>query len=298
MKSSGTISILHDEYELITDYRDITKYRQSLNQLVSKTFGFDFEEWYRQGYWSDQYRPYSLVYKDEIVANVSANPITFLAGGTPVSTLQIGTVMTQEPFRHRGLSRVLMERILKDYEKSCSLLYLYANDTVLDFYPRFGFNKADEYNYTRRIDKPEHKYDFRRLDFREKQAKEIITRLVAHTIPVAEYQMVGNPQLVYFYLITCLYDHVYYCEELDLAVIIEYMKDTMLLLDIYSEKAFDLNAVIDSLADSNTVKVRLGFTPLDASAFSCEKYQEKGLTFFVKGKNMISSGRFPVLSHA
>lgn len=45
-----------------------------------------------------------------------------------------------ENYRGRGLSRQLMEHIMATYEDIP--MYLSANESVLDFYPRFGFERV------------------------------------------------------------------------------------------------------------------------------------------------------------
>ena len=62
--------------------------------------------------------------------------------------IQLGTVMTAPPCRKQGLSRFLMEEIKKDWEGRCDGMYLFANDTVLDFYPKFGFSRQEPVSYT------------------------------------------------------------------------------------------------------------------------------------------------------
>ena len=60
--------------------------------------------------------------------------------------------MTDPKYRGKGYSRILMEAIMKEYEGKVDGIYLYANDSVLDFYPRFGFTKRDEYQYVKQIE--------------------------------------------------------------------------------------------------------------------------------------------------
>ena len=53
--------------------------------------------------------------------------------------------MTDEKYRNRGLIRQIMEEIDKDYSEIVDGIFLFANDEVLDFYPKFGFQKSGEY---------------------------------------------------------------------------------------------------------------------------------------------------------
>jgi GNAT superfamily N-acetyltransferase len=292
------IKINTEDHTLISDYKENEHYRASLNRLAKRTYGFDFEQWYREGYWGDRYRPYSLVHNGEVVANVSVNPIDFMAGGKLHHTLQIGTVMTDEAYRNMGLCRILMEYVIGEYEHTCDFIYLFANDTVLDFYPKFGFERAEEYNYTKIFTKQREAFTARELNIRDSYDKALINRLVKKTIPVSRYSMIGNPGLVMFYLISFMAQNIYYIKELDLAAIASYEEDNLFLTDVFCEHEFDLEKVINSLADKAEVKVTLGFTPPDTSSYQAELLLEAGTTFFVRGTCFIDKGRFPELSHA
>ena len=43
-------------YEIIKDYLDNEYYRKSFNELAQKTFGLDFEPWYKAGYLKERYK--------------------------------------------------------------------------------------------------------------------------------------------------------------------------------------------------------------------------------------------------
>lgn len=63
------------EYMLVKDYCGDDDLRRSFNNLAEETFGLNFENWYKSGYWGKQYIPYSVVSGGEIVSNVSVNRI-------------------------------------------------------------------------------------------------------------------------------------------------------------------------------------------------------------------------------
>jgi GNAT superfamily N-acetyltransferase len=287
-----------EKYDMIKDYKEDEFYRQSLNSLTKNTFGFDFEDWYLQGYWTDRYRPYSLLHNNKVVANVSVNPIDFLINGNLNSTLQIGTVMTDKTYRHKGLSRILMEQVLMEYEGTCSLIYLYANSTAVHFYPKFGFTEAAEYYYCKNIAETSEKTSCRQLNLQNSSDKELINRLTANTVPVSKYSMIENPGLLMFYLTSYLSGSIYYLEEFELAAVVEYEGDIMILQDVFCEHSYPLDKVISSLNNNNSKKAVLGFTPNNTDGFVCEKLQDADNTFYIKGKYLTEKGRFPVLSHA
>lgn len=287
-----------DKFYLRKDYKEISHYRESLNKLTRATYGFDFEQWYQQGYWGDRYRPYSFIHNDEVVANISVNPMEFLVNGEIRKAIQIGTVMTDIEYRHRGLSKELMNIVLSEYENTCEFIYLYANNSVLEFYPKFGFHKAYEYVHSKQVLSSETKLSYRKLDMNSMQDLELIKRLVQGSIPVSNYAMMDNSNLKMFYLTSFMSGDIYYFEDIDLAAVVTWENGVVCMNDLFSEKEFDMDFIINSFASNLPCKVILGFTPNDRSGYHIEPLQEEGTTFFVKGNNHLSSGRFPVLSHA
>ena len=297
MNTMTHIRIGEEEYLFIKEYQEDEKYRKSLNLLTMQTFCFDFEAWYEQGFWTDRYRPYSLVHKEQVVANISVNPIEFGNGEKRYHTLQIGTVMTDPKYRERGLSRVLFDIIMKEYEEKADLMYLYANASVREFYPKFGFVEAQEHIYKRQFTK-NNKYSFRKLNGASQEDRQLICRLIRNARAVSRYSMINNPYLPMFYLMAPMAECIYYCETLDLAAVVEYEADYILVDDIFCEGEFDLEEVISSMLDRSESWVSLGFTPHNTDSYQVELLQEVDTTFFVKGNNFIENGRLPILSHA
>lgn len=301
MTMTRKIMIQGEEYTLITNFKENEIYRRGLNQLTKKTFGFDFEDWYKAGYWGDRYIPYALLHQDKLVANVSANPLDFLVDGKRKSYLQLGTVMTDEAYRGKGLSRALMELVLKEYE-GVELIFLYANDSVTEFYPKFGFLPADEYIHSKMMHRSGKQHPYRRLDMDSAEDRDLLFKLVRESIPAARISMLDNPGLVMFYLTKFMRENIYYLEEPKLAAVAEREGDALLLQDVFASGEFELDDVISSLMDRDTMKVVLGFTPKDTRGYDCEPLVEEGSTFFVLRNPSASAcvpgqGRFPLLSH-
>ena len=116
--------------------------RRSFDALAQRTFGLTFEDWYQNGFWGDDYVPYSVVVDGAVAANVSVNRTDFVLDGEKKRFIQLGTVMTDERYRGRGMIRRLMAEVERDCAGKADGVYLFANDTVLDFYPKFGFRRA------------------------------------------------------------------------------------------------------------------------------------------------------------
>ena len=135
---------------IIHGYRDDKALRDSFNALAEQTFGLNFEGWYQNGFWGENYDPHSVVIDGKVVSNVSVNRTDLVFGGRRYRILQLGTVMTDEAHRGKGCGRAIMEFIEREYADADGV-YLFANDTVVDYYPRFGFRPAVEYAYSKSV---------------------------------------------------------------------------------------------------------------------------------------------------
>ena len=135
--------------ELIYDYIRNDALRHQLNALTRKTFSFDFEKWVANGYYEGDYIPYSFVENGKMLSNVSANRMRFLRNGVEHNYIQIGTVMTDEVHRNKGLARRLIEYVVAKYKDKCDGIYLFANLEALGFYRKTGFSEGvKEYRCT------------------------------------------------------------------------------------------------------------------------------------------------------
>lgn len=128
--------------ELVFDYIRNDALRHQLNALTRKTFGFDFEKWVANGYYEGDYIPYSFVENGKMLSNVSANRMRFLQNGVERNYIQIGTVMTDEVHRNKGLARRLIEYVVAEYKDKCDGIYLFANLEALGFYRKTGFSEG------------------------------------------------------------------------------------------------------------------------------------------------------------
>src|SRR5579864_3812539 len=100
-----------NDYTFFKGYQKNDQLRAAFNRLAEKTFKITFEVWYKAGFWNEKYIPYTLFDKDRAIANVSVNIMDFNTLGKHKRYIQLGTVMTDEDYRNKGLSRFLMEKV-------------------------------------------------------------------------------------------------------------------------------------------------------------------------------------------
>lgn len=262
------------------NYRDNEALRASFNKLAEKTFGLNFENWYQNGFWKDNYIPYSVVIDGEVVSNVSVNACNMNYKGKEVKLIQLGTVMTDPDFRGKGYARMLMEEVMKDYEGKVDGMYLFANDSVLEFYPRFGFKEGKEYQYSKNVTiSGENKAT--PVPMNEKKDFDKMSEILATKDQNSNMYMVGNTGLYMFYLSQFMNECVFYIAECDSYVVAELEEDTLILHTIIGDGAID--DVIAAFG-SQVKKVLLCFTPKDPSGFEKNELHEEDTTFFAKGR--------------
>lgn len=282
--------------EIIKHYRDNEALRRSFNALAEATFGLNFENWYRNGFWGDCYEPYSIVLDGKIVANVSLNRTDIVIRGQRKRLYQLGTVMTDPAYRNRGYIRAIMAEIEKDIADADGV-YLFGNDDVAEFYPKFGFVPGKEYICRREVvQSGENRMISVPMNGPENWEK--LSKAMAENTFRTGCAMVGNPGLIFFYVSQFMQECVYYCEALNCWAIAELEDGELLLHNVFSDREVSLDAVIAAFG-TDVKHVALGFSPENSEGFRVEEYHEEDCNFFVKGDVFADDRlRIPTLSHA
>lgn len=296
------VSINGRKYHFIKDFKHDNLLRASFNALAKKTFSIDFEQWYSNGYWQDLYVPYALTDQDKIVSNVSVNILDFLVFGKPKRYIQIGTVMTDPDYQNQGLSRYLMECVLSEWQDCCDLIYLFANDSVLDFYPKFGFAPAQEYQHIKAIASTASTKDVIKLDLSLEASRQLLLDKIPNSQLFSSVCMQNNPGLIMFYCTSFLKDCVYHVPAYDAIAIASYTEDTLHLHDIFCAQDVSVHDIIRDMVDTAIKRVVFGFTPKNTSNCSVQLLKEEDTTLFILKHEeqpfINNKAMFPVLSHA
>jgi len=241
-----------------------------------------------------------LVDDGKVIANASVNIFKSRYDGQEKRCIQIGTVMTDPDYRNQGLSRYLIERILSEWKEKCDIMYLFANDSVLDFYPKFGFVKAVEYQCSSPITPT--KGRIRKLDMSRASDRALLKRYYTKSNPYSALTMEDNYELLMFYCSSFMKDCVYFLEDFDAVIIASDKNEVLTCHDIFCNGGHVLIDIVSSVAESQIHTVVFGFTPTEHAAFHSQILEEEDTTLFIlKGKDhwfVNHQVMFPVLSHA
>jgi ribosomal protein S18 acetylase RimI-like enzyme len=222
----------------------------------------DFRRWYAAGGWTADYEAHGVADGDELVANVSVMRMRLVIDGREVSGAQLGAVGSVPERRGQGLVRPLMERVLAALDREVELVLLYANDSVLDFYPRFGFRRV-----------PEHAFE---LDAAIEPASDPAPPLAlddlgqrarwldacARSLPPTErFGAKGYGSIALWHVCNFHRRDVRVLEEGEAYAVAVQRGDTLHLLDLAATRPFDLLAAAPRLVHGPAARIRFGFCP-------------------------------------
>lgn len=297
------IKINDKDFDFVHDYKGNERLRQCLNQLTNKIWEFDFEAWYQSGYWNDRCHLYSLMDNDDMVSHITVTEFDAVVLGQPKKLVQLGTVMTEEKYRGLGLNRFLMEKVLEEWDSKSDFIYLYANDTVLDFYPKFGLSAVAEYEAVKTIFSKKLHEGVRKMDIEKSEDLELLDKIGRNAVPLYDLSVINNIPTIMFYCqaLGVFKDSLYYLENIDAIGVAEYEGKNLIVHDILATKNVDVDIVVDCLINENTENVILRFIPKNKRAYQIREYKEDDLTLFVSSKCKILFENnqliFPTLSH-
>lgn len=301
------------EYSVITNVREDARLRDSFNKLTQRTFCFDFVNWYESGFWGEHYIPHVLLDGEQVVSNISVNLMKFDDCGQTRNYIQLGTVMTDPAYRKQGLNRIIMESILDEYRQKVDGIYLFANDSVLNYYPKYGFTPITEYEYSFILERDnqfmtDQKYRIEKLDLSRKETEEKLYQDIreiefynlGHN-PNEDLAMYDNLGLYQFWLADEYCDNVFFLPEFDSYVIAIIESDTLQIIQIISKYKIDMHILGRSFGE-NVTRIKLNFTPSTKDKMEVRTHKKEDCTLFVMGESLkqveIGKMMFPVISHA
>lgn len=298
------------KYQSSSNIRDNALLRESFNDLTRATFGFDFKEWYAKGHWQDKYIPHVLIDDGKVISNASVNLMKFLVNGQEKHLIQIGTVMTDEKYRRRGLNRRIIEQIFEEYRGKADGIYLFANDNAKAYYEKLGFQSAKEYEYrckkvSRAVDR-QNSYAIEHIDLSLQENCDKLYTAMKEANGNDAFFMSDNLGLYQFWLAAEFGESVYFVPQTGNYVIADIEGSTLAVHQIFGRNPLDIHKLAVSfeteISGQEIIDIKLGFTPVEKELFEIKEYQEEDCTLFIMGKELeeIMQSRilFPVMSHA
>lgn len=251
--------------------------------MSNQFWGFDFENFYQSGYWDDSCMLYSLFDEGRMLAHTTLSKIEATVEGKVVRLGQIGTVMTDEAHQKKGLARFLMEYIQEDQKDKLDGFFLFANDSVLDFYPKFGFVPVDEYQAFCAVSPAEKRPSRMKVNLDDREQCALFESYVLTARPTSALYMY-NYALTFFYCYAYpdfgFKDAIYYLPELSSIAVAQVEGDTLTIFEVFEMEETSMEAIVQALWQEGVTKVVFGFSP-EGIAVEKALYKEEDITLFV-----------------
>ncbi|PRR81185.1 GNAT family N-acetyltransferase [Clostridium vincentii] len=252
-----------NDYTIISNYMDNEKYRLSFNKLSMDIFESNPEQWYEKNLYYNKCIFYSYIYDDKVVSNISVNMMDLIVDGHKKTALQLSGIMTHPDHRNKGLSASLINYIIEKYENEYDIIYLFAEDSVLNFYTKFGINQIIEDSY---------KLDANLINRTETMIKKLktddendcntILRIIENRQPVSK--KLGVYDDLWPLHIFCMYvytDDMYYLEDEDTIVIANREDGCLHIYDVISLTSINIDSIIEKIVSSDDEKIEFHFIP-------------------------------------
>lgn len=288
---------------IISNYKDDEILRKSFNELANDVFGISFEHWYQKGFWDSNYICHSVVIHQKVVSNVSISKLNLIMGGVKRRAIQIGTVMTHPDYRGSGLSGVLMKHVLEVYQDECELFYLFANGSVHEFYPKFGFTPCSEANFSMKAAPISIVNNgLRLIDCANEEDLAIIHKILQVRAPVSnQFGISDNQGIFMFYALNVFPDSIYLWEDEEAVIVYQNEGNVLHLYDVVSKYNVDLVKLLSHISKSDTETIQFHFTPdRFTELVNCERKSQSDLLFIKSNNELDLNFAFcaPLLSHA
>jgi GNAT superfamily N-acetyltransferase len=244
-------------------YRHDGPKRRAFSELSRLVFGLDFEPFYASGWWDDSYICHTLFDGDNAVSNVSVTKMRFLIRGREVDALQLGTVMTHPDYRERGLARELMANITKEYEGQFSFRFLFANDSVTAFYPRYGFVERERFCYSAPlVQQANESAGFRYLDLEKAEDRRILERCLYSRLPLSSaFSLITGQSIALFHALYLFSDALLFHEKEEGVLMVRQEGETLHLYDAAYPRKIEWASFLQTLPFSGIREAVFHFTP-------------------------------------
>ena len=177
---------------------------------------------------------------------------------------------------------------------------MFANDSVANFYTKFGFTKSTEYQYSKMINVSNNEKQLEHVNLVDKANRQNFLNAVKSSVSNERFSM-NNYGLTTFWAFGPMCNSVYYHAKEDTFIIADIKGENLYIHQIISSHKVDLERII-SLFDNTIKMVTLGFTPYDTYGYIVKELLKSDCTFFYLGKDLEDIEKkklmFPTLSHA
>ncbi len=286
------------EIKLIENIKADDSLRNAYHDFISLVFpGLSFEDWYAKGLWTDKYIPFSIIKSGKIISNVSASIMDVIIDGRQYRAVQLGAAGTLPEYRNQGLSRELIGHVISKYKNSVDFFFLFANETVMEFYPKFGFKGFMENVYIAESNLPQPNYSARKLNIHVESDYSLLLDMINQRQTITKIFAAEDYGFITMWHVLNLYtDNLYYIEEEQAILIVREDKGILYVLDAIFRAQFDFHSALAKIMNKDSIRCICYYFPPDVINYQYDKIEPDVTGLFVLGNINLPTGpfRFPL----
>ena len=220
------------------DFYKNAKLSSSFFKLQREVYSFlDLEKAYIDGFFNNCIVPWAVFDKNgDALAILNTIYMDIETENGLKRAIQIGTVATAPKKRRLGLSKFLLKQVLEQIEQECDFVFLFANSTVLDFYPKFGFIRKPEYVFRKDVSSGFDnisKKPYRELNVSDLLDRQLLKHLLQNRCSLSSKFSVSNhDMLAYWYCIEFYQNNLYISQDEKVLLVAEIIDETLNIYDI------------------------------------------------------------------
>lgn len=255
----------------------------------------DFRRWCEWGQWNEDYLAFCLFQDGRVVANASATRMRLVIEGADIDGWQFGAVGCLPSLRGRGLARMAMQAALAHCGDAPVLLF--ANERVLEFYPRFGFAPAPQSLFALDWQAHPESEPAPMLDLADPAVRTAFLRAAAAARPVSErFGARDYGRIATWYAANGYASPLRRLSE-DVWVFAQTEDGVLTIEDVFASVPVDWPAAIGRLIDQPIRELRFGFTAQRDWPRARVLGDEADAALFVRNLALPASpSRFPLLA--
>ncbi len=234
---------------------------QSVMCLLADIFGLDVAPLKTFDLFEPTYRSFSYLDKEgNCVANASAINVPLFLSGKPVKAMGIQSVATRPTYRHRGLSRDLLDRALAWCDAQADLVLLHTS--IPDFYLPFGFRIVQEHFFVGKPQEAVGEACSYKLSWESKKDRDLLRDMLLKRSPISSIASIcGLPGMFVLNAMGTEGLSLYHLPSLQVIVALRHKEGgTLCLLDVVGQKMPTLSQILSAL-DCAPQKIETHFSP-------------------------------------
>jgi predicted N-acetyltransferase YhbS len=267
--------------------------------------GRTFASWGVRGGWVEGYDVFAVIADDQIISTVGRQSMRYVINGKQHDGYQLGAVATHADHRNRGLARLLMNKVLGELDAPDQPVILFANSSVLDFYPRFGFRRLAQSSFIGHIDVQPAGTLAPRLDLARPSDRAWLADHCARAMAIGQGFAARDYYPTMLFHLTRPSRTAFRLDSLGAVLIVQQHGDRLLIEDLLATRPFELTDALPQVCAQPVRTLEFGFHPeawwpnAESQVFYDQVLDDGGSPLFARGAavEVEEPIRFPDLAH-